>query len=83
MDRPMSGVIDPSGRRSSMSRRSGNPADDESDFELSRRQLVDGSDEDRASSPLGRVGSASRKRSLVGARRESGKDDSSVRTYRC
>ncbi|XP_065843895.1 uncharacterized protein [Oscarella lobularis] len=77
MDRPMSGVIDPSGRRSSMSRRSGNPADDESDFELSRRQLVDGSDEDRASSPLGRVGSASRKRSLVGARRESGKDDSS------
>ena len=82
MDRPMSGVIDPSGRRSNMSRRSGNAADDESDFELSRRQLVGGSDDDRASSPLGRVGSASRKK-LVGARRESGKDDSLVRTYRC
>ena len=47
MDRPMSGVIDPSGRRSSMSRRSDNAADDESDFELSRRQLVGGSDDER------------------------------------
>eukprot|EP00118_Oscarella_pearsei_P004508 m.19460 g.19460 ORF g.19460 m.19460 type:complete len:850 (+) comp27843_c0_seq3:1-2550(+) len=71
MDRPMSGVIDPSGRHSSMSRKS-----DESDMETSRRLLGVGAQDDSRSSLQNDVGLTSGKRSPLGGRKGSGFDES-------